>query len=203
MGTTIVTAFYSVHTGHLHIAHVGDSRCYRLRGNVLERLTTDHSMLTDILEQRPELDDTIMNQVPQYMVTRALGLGESLRVSLSSHQVVTGDRYLLCSDGILRCLSEVDIKDLMGSAGPMQPIVDEMIQRVRTLGGRDDATALLIECASDFVPITPERIAPPIDADDAPELMIDAIEDLGDWLDTADEGLVEALTEWVDERRKR
>jgi protein phosphatase len=203
MGTTIVTALYSTRTGHLHVAHVGDSRCYRLRNGILELLTVDHSVLTDILEQRPELDDTIMEQVPQHAVTRALGLGESIRVSLSSHQVVSGDRYLLCSDGILRCISELDLKDLMATAGPLQPIVDEIIGRVQRGGGRDDATGLLIECAPDFVAISPQRIAPTSSADDGPELMIDGIEELEDWLDTADDDLVEALSDWVDKRRKR
>ncbi|HEX5099401.1 MAG TPA: protein phosphatase 2C domain-containing protein, partial [Polyangiaceae bacterium] len=73
MGTTVVAACFSPRSGLMHVGHVGDSRCYRMRGGHLELLTQDHSLLTDVLEQRPELDDTVLERMPKNIVTRALG----------------------------------------------------------------------------------------------------------------------------------
>ena len=75
----------------MHVAHVGDSRCYRLRGGHLELLTQDHSLITDVIERRPELDDTMLERLPKNVVTRALGHDGDLRVSLRSFTVVAGD----------------------------------------------------------------------------------------------------------------
>jgi protein phosphatase len=75
-------------SGLLHVAHVGDSRCYRLRGGHLELMTQDHSLLTDVVEQRPDLPDDVLERLPKNIVTRALGMNASLRVSLRSHAVV-------------------------------------------------------------------------------------------------------------------
>src|SRR6185295_10400728 len=72
MGTTIVCLLLDDVSGRLHIACVGDSRCYRLRGNSLELLTHDHSILNDILELYPELDDAALARIPRKAVTRAL-----------------------------------------------------------------------------------------------------------------------------------
>src|SRR6188768_569699 len=85
MGTTVVAACFSPRSGLMHVAHVGDSRCYRLRQGDLELLTQDHSLLTDVLEQRPELDDDVLARLPKNIVTRALGIDAKLRVSMRSH----------------------------------------------------------------------------------------------------------------------
>src|SRR3954471_15455380 len=100
MGTTVVAACFSARSGLMHVANVGDSRCYRLRGGHLELLTQDHSLLMDVLEQRPDIDDEVIARLPKNIVTRAIGMVSALRVSLRSHSVVVGDRYLLCSDGL-------------------------------------------------------------------------------------------------------
>ena len=67
-------AGFSPRSGLMHVAHVGDSRCYRMRGGHLELLTQDHSLFTDVIEQRPELDDTVLERLPKNVVTRALGI---------------------------------------------------------------------------------------------------------------------------------
>ena len=100
MGTTVVAACFSPRSGLMHVGHVGDSRCYRLRGGHLELLTQDHSLLTDVLEQRPDLDDTVLERLPKNIVTRALGIDPKLRISLRSYAVVAGRSLPLCSDGL-------------------------------------------------------------------------------------------------------
>jgi protein phosphatase len=73
MGTTIVAALFSAKSGLMHLAHVGDSRCYRLRNDHIEQLSHDHSLLNDVLEMRPDLDDATFARLPRTVVTRALG----------------------------------------------------------------------------------------------------------------------------------
>src|SRR6185295_2804941 len=100
MGTTIVAAVPAPRSGAIHVAHVGDSRCYRLRARHFEQLTEDHSLLNDVLESWPDVDDSALARLPRNVVTRALGMDEKLRVSIRSYEMVGGDRYLLCSDGL-------------------------------------------------------------------------------------------------------
>ncbi|MCU0689861.1 MAG: protein phosphatase 2C domain-containing protein, partial [Polyangiaceae bacterium] len=76
MVATVVAAQLCPRAGLLHVAHVGDSRCYRLRNTVLEQLTQDHSVLVELLEREPDLDDEVVAKMPQHMVTRALGSEE-------------------------------------------------------------------------------------------------------------------------------
>jgi serine/threonine protein phosphatase PrpC len=115
MGTTVVAACFSPRSGLMHVGHAGDSRCYRVRGGHLELLTQDHSLLTDVLEQRPDLDDTVLERLPKSVVTRALGLDPKLRISLRSYAVVAGDRYLLCSDGLSGPVQANEILDAMNA----------------------------------------------------------------------------------------
>ena len=95
MGTTVVALLFSKRSSLVHVVHAGDSRCYRLRAGNLEQLTVDHSMINDVIEQRPDLEDSVLSSLPQHAVTRALGMEDRLRVPLASHQVVDGDRFLL------------------------------------------------------------------------------------------------------------
>jgi protein phosphatase len=130
MGTTVVAVSYARATATVHVAHVGDSRCYRMRDGHLEQLTRDHSLLNDVLEQRPELDESKLQQLPKHVVTRALGMAASVRVSLASHAAVGGDRYLLCSDGLSGPVPVSRIAELLAEdATP-----DEVTQNL--VGGR-------------------------------------------------------------------
>src|SRR3984957_14393686 len=79
MGTTLVAAAFSEDGTYVHVAHVGDSRCYRLRGGMLGLLTHDHSLLNDVLETHPDADDALLARMPRHVVTRALGMEESVR----------------------------------------------------------------------------------------------------------------------------
>lgn len=145
MGTTVVAAAFSPRSGLLHIAHVGDSRCYRLRGGYLELLTQDHSLLNDVIEQRPELDETVLKRLPKNVVTRALGMEENLRVSIRSHAVAVGDRYLLCTDGLSNPVPPSAIAEVMAKAEPPSALVKELILLANTAGGPDNIAALVLE----------------------------------------------------------
>jgi len=146
MGTTITGVLLSPADGRLHVAHVGDSRCYRLRGGHLECLTRDHSILSDVLELYPELEDTALANLPRKAVTRALGMEERVRVSLHSAQAFPGDRYLLCSDGVTGELGAAVIEELLGGSGAPAEVVRDIVRAANEMGGRDNITAVVIDC---------------------------------------------------------
>jgi protein phosphatase len=151
MGTTVVAACFVAEEQALHVAHVGDSRCYRLRGGVLEQLTHDHSLLNDVIEMRPDIDDAALKRLPRNVVTRALGMDEDIRVSIRSHRVLPGDRYLLCSDGLTDALDDETLSDKLGmQALTPDTVVRALIDAALFCGADDNIAALvLIADASD------------------------------------------------------
>lgn len=160
MGTTIVAARLSDDGQLLHVAHVGDSRCYRLRAGYLDQLTEDHSLLNDVLEERPEIDDAVIERLPKNVVTRALGMNETVRVTVRSHVVAPGDRYLLCTDGLTGPVGNSQILTTLEGGETPEQIVRELIALANGAGGPDNVAALVLCC--DFPPVSAsERMAPP------------------------------------------
>src|SRR5450432_169797 len=207
MGTTVVAACFSPRSGLMHVAHVGDSRCYRLRAGHLELLTKDHSLLTDVIEQRPELDDQVLARLPKNVVTRALGMDGQLRVSIRSYAVVEGDRYLLCSDGLSGPVSAPEMAAALGRDESPEQIVERLVKLANDAGGPDNIAALVLRCqgghthalpADSVPPPPPELFSMPGDYDNDrsdPELLILGIEDLDISSDTesASDDLLKAL----------
>jgi len=201
MGTTIVAVSYAKQHGMLHVAHAGDSRCYRLRQSHLEVLTEDHSLLNDVLEQRPELDEKKLGRLPKNIVTRALGMGPTIRVSMRSHRVLGGDRYLLCSDGLSGVINQEQIVTLLDQATPPGTIVKHLISLVNQCGAPDNISAIVI--AVDGQP-SRELLAgrlrqAPMPRESDPELLILGIEDLdlAQHLYSDSEGLLQQLEQWA------
>ena len=199
MGTTVVAACFSPRSGLMHVGHVGDSRCYRLRGGHLELLTQDHSLLADVLEQRPELDDTVLARLPKNIVTRAIGIDPLLRVSMRSYAVVAGDRYLLCSDGLSGPVPAESIAQTLGAYAELDDISKELIELANDAGGPDNIAALVIECtdgpAKDSVPPpAPAEVSGEAASRADPELLILGIEELEALdADSASDDLLRAL----------
>jgi protein phosphatase len=146
MGTTIAALAFSAPGDIVHVAHLGDSRCYRLRDGVLEALTTDHSLLVDVLETHPDVDDALLARMPQHVVTRALGMEESVRVPVRSLRVVPGDLYLLCSDGMSDVLEDVTLEALLTDIRTPDSHVRELIAAALQAGAQDNVAAVVIVC---------------------------------------------------------
>jgi len=146
MGTTIVVAWLEPRTCLLHVGHVGDSRCYRLRGRHLEALTQDHSLINEVLEMRPDLDDTVLSKLPRHVVTRALGMGESIRTTLRSYELAPGDKYLLCSDGLHGLVPDHQIAEALAIERTPEEQARLLIEMAKEAGSRDNIAALVIEC---------------------------------------------------------
>jgi len=156
MGTTAVALLFSRQPSLVHVAHAGDSRCYRLRAGNLEQLTVDHSMINEVLEQRPDLDDDVLSSLPQHAVTRALGMEDKLRVPMASHQVVDGDRFLLCSDGLTGEVPPETIASTLARRDPPAETVVALIDLAKAEGAPDNVTAIVIDCHG------PRRAAVPV-----------------------------------------
>jgi protein phosphatase len=144
MGTTIVAA--AVTDDEIHIAHVGDSRAYRLRDGRLERLTRDHSLLEEMKMLNPGMTAEEERAFPKRnVITRALGSHGGSRVTLRSERLRPGDRFLLCSDGLTGMLEDEVVAACLDSATSPTVAVDELIELANLAGGTDNITAVVID----------------------------------------------------------
>jgi serine/threonine protein phosphatase PrpC len=141
MGTTITAA----HVGEydVAIAHVGDSRAYRLRGEEFTRLTEDHSLVEE-MRRRGQLTAQEADEHPQRsIITRALGPEPDVDVDTRSWRGAAGDIFLLCSDGLTSMIPEAQVADIMRAAGSLSEAGHALIDAANEAGGRDNITVLL------------------------------------------------------------
>jgi serine/threonine protein phosphatase PrpC len=147
MGTTLV-AWVSPTPGECIVAHVGDSRVYRVRGSELERLTSDHSMVQQLV------DDGVLSEVEastsphRNVITRALGLEEGVRVDVSSWSYAPDDLFLLCSDGLTDMVSEREIGATLeaqgGNEGDLVVAAEALVAEAIEAGGHDNVSVVLV-----------------------------------------------------------
>ncbi|MDX6648358.1 MAG: family protein phosphatase [Solirubrobacteraceae bacterium] len=141
MGTT-VTAAYVGDTG-VAIAHVGDSRAYRLRDGRLERLTDDHSLVAELV-RRGRLTEEEAEEHPQKsVITRALGPEAGVEVDHHTHSGSDGDLFLLCSDGLTGMVPEDRIEQLLSESSSLRGAGQALIREANDRGGRDNITVVL------------------------------------------------------------
>ena len=204
MGTTLVAAAFSDDGQYIHVAHVGDSRCYRLREGILEALTTDHSLLNDVLETHPDADDALLARMPRHVVTRALGMEESVRVSIRSLRVLPDDLYFLCTDGVTGALTDERLEELLTQERTPYEHIREVLKAALESGAQDNIAGIVITFEeSTETPRRrpsgrpPEPILPPAGKrkplGSAPEIIIVGVETRVVPSDSASESLLDAL----------
>jgi protein phosphatase len=204
MGTTLAALAFSPEGDIVHVAHVGDSRCYRLRGGLLELLTVDHSLVVDVLEMHPDIDDALLGRMPRHVVTRALGMEESVRVTMRTQRALAGDVYLLCSDGISDALDDGRVEELLGDARSPDEHVRALIEAALVAGAQDNLAAVVVACEATEVapkrrpsarpmppPAPPPKRRRPIGS--APEIIIVGVESRVVPSDSVTAGLLDAL----------
>lgn len=146
MGTTAVGIYFVDGMQSCHIAHVGDSRCYRLRDNRLELMTMDHSLINDYLKAAPDLSEEQLAELPRNVITRALGMQDSVMVDVRTDSPEIGDCYLLCSDGLNGMLTDEEIQEiLVNERENLDNAAAALIARANEKGGEDNITAILAE----------------------------------------------------------
>lgn len=153
MGTTLTAAY--VDTGSLVVVHVGDSRLYRLRGDQLDRLTQDHSLVEELVRQGRLTPEEAAEHPQRSIITRALGPESEVAIDSEVLPVENGDLYMVCSDGLTAMLSEDHIHDLLlAGAGDstLTARVDALVDAANEAGGRDNITVLLFRVGDDDAP---------------------------------------------------
>jgi protein phosphatase len=133
MGTTVCAARFSPTKKRLYVGHVGDSRCYRMRGDVLEQITADHTMAS-LGVKGPEGE----------RLSRAVGIYAAVPVDIVIAYPVVGDLYLLCSDGLTKMLPDETIAVVMRHEKDPKAIVDRLVLFANEHGGRDNISIILL-----------------------------------------------------------
>lgn len=141
MGTTVVTILV-IDEGVL-IAHVGDSRVYRIRGTKMEQLTDDHSLLNDYIKMKRLSEEEIANFPHKNVIVRALGMKDTVKVDTRLDHPLPGDVYVLCSDGLCGPVTDDEILELATSTNDLKQGVARLIDRANQNGGPDNVTVVL------------------------------------------------------------
>ncbi len=142
MGTTIAAALAL--NGRMALAHVGDSRIYRLRGRRLELLTEDHSLFNCLVHAGLADPDHPEDFEQHNIITRALGVKPDVQVDARWVDVAVGDTFLLCSDGLTGHVKVSDLAEILRAHLDLEYAVERLIARANELGGPDNVTAVLV-----------------------------------------------------------
>lgn len=163
MGTTLSLLVIARDRGF--VAHVGDTRIYRLRAGQLRQVTVDHSLLTELRRdmnmtprQIEALDPRLKNQI-----TRAVGVHDSVEVDAFEVELQPGDRFLLCSDGLHGLIEDAEIAVELGHQDLVEAAV-HLIDRANAAGGRDNITAIVVQLEPPPAAESPRRIWPLFEA---------------------------------------
>ena len=148
MGTTVVGAMFSPKKQRMYIGHVGDSRCYRVRGGKIQQLTRDHSLINDYLVAMPDLTEEQRSELPKNVITRALGMQDQVVVDLQHDDPHAGDVYILCSDGLSGMMNDDEIQRIVTGSADIRLACKKLIERANEQGGEDNITAVVIKIES-------------------------------------------------------
>ncbi len=143
MGTTLVVGVY--HEARLMLGHIGDSRCYRLRGEEFLQITKDHSLLQEQLDAGLITHEQAATSLNKNLVTRALGVEDSVLLEVNEHRVEPGDVYMMCSDGLSDMVDDAGIAQILLAAGTLDQKAVALIAAANASGGRDNITVLLMQ----------------------------------------------------------
>ena len=149
MGTTIVAAMF--YDNKISIAHVGDSRAYRLRGGKFEQVTLDHSLLQELVDRGFYSAEEAQRSTNRNYVTRALGVEAAVEVEVHEHEVLQDDVYLLCSDGLPDMVEDEDIHLTITTFNASLDVVGkQLIELANDHGGRDNVSVMLAQVNQPF-----------------------------------------------------
>ena len=146
MGTTATVAVVDEAAATVTIAHVGDSRAYLYRNGVLEQLTTDHSLVGELVRSGRLTEDEAAVHPHRSVITRALGTDADVEVDTLTLEAAPGDLVLLCSDGLSAMVRDEEIVRLLGSAdGAPRESAEALVSAANAAGGEDNVTVVLFE----------------------------------------------------------
>lgn len=156
MGTTVVSAVLGEQT--LSVAHVGDSRLYLIRGESIQLLTADHSLVAEQIREGLLSEAEAERSPRKNILTRALGVEATVDVELGEVPVMSGDVVLLCSDGLTRHVSPADIMSAVREARHPQEVSERLVEMANATGGEDNTTVILVTVSNGSTPGLLSRI---------------------------------------------
>jgi serine/threonine protein phosphatase PrpC len=149
MGTTLVIAVW--HDDHLSVGHIGDSRLYRLRGDALEQVTRDHSLLQEQIDSGMISKEQARYAPNKNLVTRAVGIDPEVDAEVHTYAVQPGDIYLLCSDGLPDMVTDEEVQLTLTSLKANLPLAaEQLVQQANDNGGRDNVSVILVRVLKEF-----------------------------------------------------
>ncbi|MES2933786.1 MAG: Stp1/IreP family PP2C-type Ser/Thr phosphatase [Pseudomonadota bacterium] len=151
MGTTLVLAL--LHDDHITLAHVGDSRAYRLRRGQLQQITRDHSVLQEQIDAGLISAESAQFAPNKNLITRAVGVDFQIEIEIHDHQIEPDDIYLLCSDGLSDMLLDEEMRDILlrhesNPDSALETTCEILIDQANANGGQDNISAILIKVES-------------------------------------------------------
>jgi len=151
MGTTLVAAVF--YANRVSIGHIGDSRCYRLRGDKLEQLTHDHSLLQEQIDSGMLTPEQAKYSLNKNLVTRALGIEAVVPADIAEYRVEADDIYVLCSDGLTDMVEADAVRDIVvAKRADLAQAAAELIDIANQNGGRDNISVVLSRVPAEFLP---------------------------------------------------
>lgn len=149
MGTTVVSALF--YDNRVVVAHVGDSRLYRLRGEILDVITRDHSLLQEQIDCGMITPEQARHSQNKNLVTRAVGIDAELNPEIHLYDVMVDDVYLLCSDGLNDMVEDDDIQSILyAMQGNLALAAEQLIQTANDSGGKDNVSVILVKVKQEF-----------------------------------------------------
>jgi protein phosphatase len=151
MGTTLVAAVFC--GSRVSIGHIGDSRCYRLRGDKFEQLTHDHSLLQEQIDSGVLTPEQAKYSLNKNLVTRALGIEAIVPADIVEYRVEANDIYLLCSDGLTDMVEPEAVQGIVDEKRlDLALAAAELIDVANQNGGRDNISVVLVRVPPEFLP---------------------------------------------------
>lgn len=151
-GTTVVALLFD--GGRVGILHVGDSRAYLLRAEELLRLTRDHTLVQALVDEGRISLEEAAEHPRRSMLMRTLQDGQTVEPDLFFHEVLAGDRYLVCSDGVTAVLSDPEILEVLAAGKEPQQAVDRLIELANLGGGPDNITCVVADVIDGEEPVS-------------------------------------------------
>lgn len=142
MGTTLVVVVF--YDDRAVVAHVGDSRVYRLRGKQLTQMTADHSLVRELLEQGAISEEEAVDNPYSHVITKAVGVRSNVVAEVQEFPASPGDVYMLCSDGLTDLVSDAQIAEtLTAASGQWERAAQHLVDLANQLGGHDNISVVI------------------------------------------------------------
>lgn len=145
MGTTLILAV--MRNKKIFLGHVGDSRAYMIRENMIEQVTTDHSFIEELIRKGSINRKQAESHPSKHVITRAIGCGEEIEVDTYSCNIKEKDIFILCTDGLTNMLNDDEIYEIVKSTDDLDQICDLLVNKANEKGGEDNITVIVFNNA--------------------------------------------------------